>query len=132
MPKVMFVLRSYRMKVVYCIKRNPAMSVEQFRDYWLDEHGALVKRVANVIQAQKYVQSHTIAPEINDFLRKSRGMGQPYDGITEMWWESREQFEASTRQPGAQQAIQELIEDEKNFIDFSNSSFFITEEYPIF
>ena len=33
----------------------------------------------------RYIQSHTIAPEINKGFVQSRGLAEPLDGITEVW-----------------------------------------------
>ena len=69
--------------------------------YWLDEHGPLVRSVADAIGAVRYVQSHTVSPELNAFLRRSRTSAEPYDGITEVWWESLEAVHAGLGAPGS-------------------------------
>ena len=119
-------------KLVYCIRRREDVSPEEFRRYWLDEHGPLVRSVASAIGAVRYVQSHTMAPELNEVLRGSRGADQPYDGITEVWWESLADLQASMQTPESQEAQRRLLEDESTFIDFSRSSVFMTEEHVIF
>ena len=72
-------------KLVYCIRRREDVPEDEFHRYWLDEHGPLVRSVADAIGAVRYVQSHTVSPELNAFLRQSRGSAEPYDGITEVW-----------------------------------------------
>jgi uncharacterized protein (TIGR02118 family) len=119
-------------KLVYCIRRRADVSPEEFRRYWLDEHGPLVRGVADVIGAVRYVQSHTVAPELNQLLADSRGSADPYDGVTELWWHTLAELEASMQTPESQEAQRQLLEDESTFIDFARSSVFMTEEHLIF
>ena len=60
------------------------------------------------------------------------GTGEPYDGITEVWWESLEAVQAGLGAPGSLEAQQRLIKDESKFIDFARSCVFMTEEHMIF
>jgi uncharacterized protein (TIGR02118 family) len=119
-------------KLVYCIRRREDVSPEEFRTYWLEQHGPLVDSVAAAIGAVRYVQSHTVAPELNELLRASRGSDEPYDGITEVWWESLADLEARLQTPESQEAQRRLLEDESTFIDFARSRVFMTEEHVIF
>ena len=91
-----------------------------------------MRSVADAIGAVRYVQSHTISPELNAFLRQSRGSVEPYEGITEVWWESLEALQAGLGAPESLEAQQRLIEDESKFIDFARSCVFMTEEHVLF
>ena len=119
-------------KLVYCIRRHPDKTPEEFHRYWLETHGPLVRSVAADIGAVRYVQSHTAEPELNGLLAASRGSGEPYDGVTEVWWNSVEEMAASMSTPAGQEAQRRLVEDEATFIDFANSTVFMTEEHTIF
>jgi uncharacterized protein (TIGR02118 family) len=118
-------------KLVYCIRRRRDVAAEEFHRYWLDEHGPLVRSVAGAIGAVRYVQSHTVAPELNALLRASRESMEPYDGITEIWWDSLADLEASMQTPESQDAQRRLLEDESTFIDVARSAVFLTEEHTI-
>jgi uncharacterized protein (TIGR02118 family) len=118
-------------KLVYCIRRREDVSPEEFRRYWREEHGPLVRSVAGAIGAVRYVQGRTVAPELNAILRESRGSAEPYDGITEVWWESLVALEASMQTPESQDAQRRLLEDESAFIDVARSAVFMTEEHAI-
>ena len=61
-------------KLVYCIQRRNEIPATEFYRYWLKDHGPLVARVAKAIRAVKYVQSHTVEPELNAMLQQSRGL----------------------------------------------------------
>lgn len=117
-------------KLVYCVKRRGDTSPEEFRKHWLETHGALVRRFAEAIKIRRYVQSHTISPEANDFLKSSNGTGEPFDGITEIWWNNWEDF-AAAASPEGMEADRILMEDERKFIDHSHSVVFFTEEHDI-
>ena len=118
-------------KLVFCCRRKPELSLEQFQKRWLDVHGPLVRRLrVSVPQMKRYVQSHTIPGAPSETLRASRGAKEPYDGITEVWFDSLEALGASSEQGLA--AAQQLYEDEAEFIDFANSAVFLTEEHEIF
>ncbi len=119
-------------KLVYCVRRREDVAEDEFHRYWLDEHGPLVRSVADAIGAVRYVQSHAVSPELNAFLRQSRGSAEPYEGITEVWWESLEALQAGLGAPESLEAQQRLIEDESKFIDFARSCVFMTEEHVIF
>lgn len=119
-------------KLVYCIRRPADLSAEEFRRYWRNDHADLVRSVAEVIGAVRYVQSHTVAPELNEVLAASRGCAEPYDGVTELWWHSLADLEAGMQSPDSLDAQRRLLEDESTFIDFSRSSVFMTEEHLVF
>ena len=55
-----------------------------------------------------------------------------FDGVAEVWWDSREALTAAVSSPEGQAAGDELLEDERKFIDLARSSLFLTEEHEIF
>ncbi|MEZ4333212.1 MAG: EthD domain-containing protein [Myxococcota bacterium] len=123
-------------KLVFCCRRKPGMTREQFQARWLEVHGPLVRRLrAELPMMKRYVQSHTLAGAVGDAvqdgLRASRGVKEPYDGITEVWFDSLEAM-GGGRGEAARAAAQRLLEDEAEFIDFAGSAVFVTEEHEIF
>ena len=119
-------------KLVYCVCRRSDVSAEAFYDYWLNTHGPKVRSVAEAIGAVRYVQSHTILPELNQTFQDGRGLASPYDGITEVWFESFEAMQAASGSQDGLAAAHLLVEDESRFIDFAKSSVFMTQEHEIF
>lgn len=119
-------------KLVYCIRKHPDVSDEEFHRYWLESHGPRVRGHAEAMHASRYVQSHTLATELNDALQTSRGARPAYDGITEVWWKDREAFDAGLATEAGRAAGLDLLEDERRFIDLEASSLFLTEEHEIF
>jgi uncharacterized protein (TIGR02118 family) len=121
------------LKCVYCVRKLPSLSNEEFYDYWLNKHGPLVKKHAPVLGMKRYVQSHTIqSPELNAAAQIPRGITEMYDGITEVWWESVEALMASLQTVEAQESNRILSEDEARFVDCANSAIFFSTEHTIF
>lgn len=120
-------------KYIYCLTRREDLSEEEFHTYWREKHGAFIRSLAKTLKATKYIQSHTINSPINAEIAKGRGLETPwYDGVTELWWENMDDFIASVSTPEGIEAAQKYIADEANFIDFSKSRAFLTEEYTVF
>jgi len=119
-------------KLVYCLRRRADVTPDAFYKYWRNEHGPKVKSVAKDIAAVKYIQSHTVAPQLNKLIQESRDLPPPFDGITEVWYESADVAMAAINSPEGQKAMKLLIDDESKFIDFSGSYVFMTEEHEIF
>lgn len=119
-------------KLVYCLTRRADVAPERFHAYWLEQHGPKVRQRKAALHALKYIQSHTVEPELNGLLQASRGMQPPYDGITEVWWDSADTLKAAIATPEGAQAMKDLLDDESTFIEFATSRLFVTEEHSIF
>lgn len=119
-------------KLVYCIRKRGDIDSQSFYRYWREEHGPLVRSVSEAIGACRYVQSHAVMPELNALMRESRSLQAPYDGVTEVWWESQAALEKGMSSPAGVEAQRKLIEDERRFIDFGESRVFMTQEHAIF
>ena len=118
-------------KLVFCCRRRPELTREEFQKYWLDEHGPLVRSLREALpQMRRYVQSHTLDTPANDAVQASRGTADAFDGITEVWFDSLDAMGSTTED--AATAGRRLLEDESTFIDFANSSVFLTVEHDIF
>jgi hypothetical protein len=110
-------------KLVFCCRRRPELTREEFQKYWLDEHGPLVRSLREALpQMRRYVQSHTLDTPANDAVQASRGTADWFDSLDAM---------GSTTEDAAT-AGRRLLEDESTFIDFANSSVFLTVEHDIF
>lgn len=123
-------------KLTFCLKRLPHLTRGEFLDYWLNTHGVIVKKHAALLNVRRYVQvhtaqQHTLDDPINEALRAARGAPEAFDGVAELWWESKEEMESAFASPEGRAAGKELWEDEKNFIDHAHSPLWIGEEKPI-
>ncbi|MEZ6136334.1 MAG: EthD domain-containing protein [Pirellulaceae bacterium] len=118
-------------KFVMCLTRHPDLSRDEFRDYWINNHGPFFMKNAAVIGAKKYVQSHTLDSQLNQGLRESRGMMAEFDGVAEVWFDSEEALIQGMSSPEGQKLAGALLEDESKFVDHSKSSAFIVEEHEL-
>jgi hypothetical protein len=119
-------------KLVYVIRKRADVSEKDFHEYWLKKHGPLVRGFAKSMRAKKYVQSHTVFEDAGREIRGTRKMTETYDGITEVWWDTLEDFNSGGDAAERARAARTLLEDESTFIDFARSSIFLTEEHEIF
>ena len=119
-------------KLVFTLRRRPDMSREEFQAYWRDRHAPLVRRHAEVLRIRRYVQTHARASELSAALGASRG-GEPdyYDGVAELWWDSLEDLAAVISTEEGQAAANELLEDERRFIDLESSPLWLGEEHVV-
>ncbi len=120
-------------KLVYVVRKREDVSEEDFHEYWLKKHGPLVRGFAKAMRAKKYVQSHTVFEDAGKQIRDTRPkMTETYEGITEVWWDTLEDFSSGGDPTERAEAARALLEDESKFVDFARSSIFLTEEHEIF
>lgn len=117
-------------KLVFCCRRRAELTTQEFHTYWLNSHADLVRSVRAAIPSMtRHVRSHTIFGPLTDGVRDSRGTGEPYDGVAEIWID----LEVTADDPEATAAaMRRLLEDELVFVDMPRSSVFVAEEHVIF
>src|SRR5262245_7927237 len=118
-------------KLVFCARRLPQLSRAEFQRYWREVHGPLVRQHAEALRIRRYVQVHTLDDPLQDALRAGRGGPEAFDGVAELWWDSREDLMGARDDPAWRRAGQILLEDERRFIDLARSPLWIGEEHPI-
>ena len=119
-------------KLSFCLRRLPHLSRAQFQHYWRTIHAPLVASHAGTLKILRYVQSHTSSDADYGALGASRGSaGSEYDGVAELWWESKAALMSAFDTPAGLAASAALLADERNFIDLPNSPLFIVEEHEV-
>ena len=118
-------------KLVFCVKRLPHLSREDFQKYWRDRHGPLVREAASALAVRRYVQTHTAPTPLNERLRAGRGAPEEYDGVAELWFDSIEALVAAGGTPEGRAAGKRLLEDERRFIDLARSPLWLAEEHEV-
>ncbi len=78
-------------KVLGILKRPKDVSLETFHQWWLNEHASLAKRFPGL---KKYTINLTTSGD------------QRYDGVAEVWFESKEAMEKAFATPEGQAARQ--------------------------
>ena len=114
-------------KLLFCMRRLPHMDRAQFQAYWYDVHAPFVRARAEALGISRYVQSHATNDNFSKALAEKRGAPPAFDGVAELWFDSREgvteEWKAKARMANA-----ELLEDEARFIDLTASPMFFVEE----
>lgn len=115
--------------LIFCLRRLPHLSREQFQQYWREQHGPLVQRHAATLGITRYVQAHTIDPELSRGIAAARNAPDPYDGVAEIWLE----MASVTATPSAERiaAGRALLADEARFIDLPRSPIFLADDHVV-
>ncbi len=118
-------------KLTFCLRRLPRLSLEEFQQYWLETHGPLVRRHAQALGIRRYVQLHSVDHPLNAVLRETRGAPEGFDGVAELWWDSLEDLMKLGATPEGREAALALNKDERRFIDLEKSPLVLGHEKPI-
>jgi uncharacterized protein (TIGR02118 family) len=119
-------------KIVFCLRRLPTLSPDEFYRYWLENHGPLVRSNAETLRIRRYTQGHTFTDPRIDPAVAARGCRvDPFDGVAEVSWDSVEDLIDAASSAEGRSAGRALLEDERRFIDLSNSSMFYVHEHEI-
>ncbi|MBM3647027.1 MAG: EthD family reductase [Alphaproteobacteria bacterium] len=120
------------LKLTFCLRRLPRLSLAEFQDYWLNKHGPLVRSLQPALGMVRYVQVHRHDGDLADGLRRQRGAPEPYDGVAELWWQDEEAWRAAGRTPAGREAGQILVADEAKFIDLARSPLWLGHEHVVY
>ncbi len=123
-------------KLVFCLKRKPGLTREDFQSYWRNTHAPLVKGHAETLGIRRYVQCHSLGTEADTPLRVARAGSLDaapdiYDGVAELWFDSLEHLAEKANNPDVIAAGKILLEDEAKFIDLANSPLWFSEEHVV-
>ena len=118
-------------KTIICLRRKPGLSRDDFLQYWINDHAKLVQELSTDLKIIRYIQSHALDNDVSALLRNSRSGPEMFDGTGEAWFESLQVLQSLQGDKKALAAMVRLIEDERKFIDLSNSPFWVAEEHLI-
>lgn len=119
-------------KLVFCLRRLPTLTMAEFQRYWGGDHAQLVGTHAAALRLRRYVQNHTFSdPRLAPAIDIRGGQVDPFDGVAELCWDSIEDLGEAMSTPEGLAAGAALLEDEKTFIDLANSPLFFTTERVI-
>jgi uncharacterized protein (TIGR02118 family) len=104
-------------KLVYCFRRRPDLSVEEFSEYWQNVHGPVGARIPGV---RKLVQSVSV----QDDRHTPAGA---FDGMAELWFDDIDALLRARRSARWRASS----EDEENSIDPDSAAYFVTMERTI-
>jgi hypothetical protein len=114
-------------KFFQCIRRREDLSPADFPAFWAKYREA-VDAVGEATQAVRVTASRTLAVPQNTQLMLARGIGRPFDGVIEVWWERGADILEELNQPTARAPFEALWRLQAEFMDLEHSSFFFTTE----
>src|SRR3984957_16300969 len=95
-------------------KRKPGLTVDDFRNYWLNEHAAIIRAIPEL---RKYVASITLPSAY-------RNHEPLHDGISEVWFDDEAVIRATADSPPRRAAHA----DDAKFVDMSKAGSIIVDE----
>jgi hypothetical protein len=116
-------------KQICFFRKRPDMTMEQFMDYYENQHSQLSKRsgrAPSIPNAKRYVRRY-LTPEKNPVTGEVIDPG--YDCIMEIWWNSREDFENSQRIISDPDRLPAVKADELNLFASHSNPVCSVEEY---
>ena len=116
------------------VKRKNTLSYEEFDNYWREHHATLVNSQKEALGIYRYIQSVPLQDKKpGNAMRNSRvAPFFDYDGMAEIWWQSKEKMLNIRTSHEAKKAIQLLLDDENQFVDHSQSLIWYATERTIF
>ncbi len=116
--------------LIFCLRRLPHLSREEFQRYWREQHAPLVAAYAAALGIRRYVQAHTVEHPVAQGAAAARGAPEPYDGVAELWFDAQVLLERMQSGVGAE-AARALLEDERRFLDLPRSPIFCAEDHVV-
>lgn len=118
------------LKLIMCVKRHAHLTREEFDHYWHDHHASLVIKHSKCLGIRKYIQTVPFANSAaQSALQQTRNSSLvDFDGCAELWWDNLESHLAARKTEEGLIALQELIDDERKFVDFEHSQLWYGEE----
>ena len=117
-------------KLVFCMRRLPHLSREEFLQYWGKQHPRAGGPTAvQALGMRKYAQVRALPEDVNRRVAASRpGVEPEFDGIAEVWVDSVEAYEKNWNTGEGAEVFKRFLADEANFVDWQRSVVFLAEE----
>ncbi len=103
-------------KLIYCIRKRPDLTAQQFSEYWRNVHGPIGARIPGL---RCLVQNH---------LKHVPGDPPPtFDGVAELWFDDERSLLAARESPEWAASTA----DEAYFVDPEIYGYLLAEEHDI-
>jgi uncharacterized protein (TIGR02118 family) len=115
-------------KMVCLLKRRPGMSLEEFKSYYESTHRKIGEKYLPTCAryVRRYLTPFGANPVTGEAARPE------YDVLTEIWFESREAFDAAMASLADPEVAREIAEDEERLFDRSKICLCTIEEHESF
>lgn len=113
------------LKLTVLVKRNPALSVEDFHEAWRAHGRMIAEEPAFRAFIRRYEQHHRVPADYGSPLYQ----GEEFDGMAVQWFESFGDFMAMLRSP---EYAAKMQPDEARLLDLPKMVILMTEEAEVF
>jgi uncharacterized protein (TIGR02118 family) len=114
-----------QVKVVFLLKRKPGMTFQEFQRYYETEHVKLIKFLPEVCcYVRRYLKPFDRGPVAGDHLEDS----EAYDSISEIWFETKADFESAMKRLAQPEVAQAVAADEERLFDRKSIRVYLVEE----
>lgn len=103
------------------LRRNPALTAEEFHAHWRDVHAAKILSVPRISEWVVRYEQHPRVPDAAGAWTGSEG----FDGMTLQWYRSVDDFVAMIGDPDYRRIVGP---DEAYLVDLANSVYLLTDE----
>jgi hypothetical protein len=114
------------LKLMVLLKRKQGMSMKEFMDYYETNHARIGERVAGGL-AVKYIRRYLIP--MRDMIAVEPPKEPEFDVAMEMWFESREKYDAMIKLCAEPDMVKLIVDDESQFLDRTKRLFVSVEEH---
>jgi hypothetical protein len=114
-------------KLIYCVRRLPHLSMQEFQAHWLEHHSQFGPRVKSI---RRYVQYHVLQDDPIREAMAQAGVSQvePFDGVAMAWFDDLKSLREDV---SGNSVVAEALEDEKHFINPTRTTACVTEEHVV-
>lgn len=116
------------LKITFLMRRLESLSREEFQTYYRKVHTQVAPNATETLGMRRYVQLHALPEDVNDAFGESRGGEPSFDAVAEIWLDDYEAYERHWNSEEGKEVLQRLLEDEKNFVDWSRSVIMMSKE----
>ena len=113
------------LKLMVLLKRKQGMSMRDFIDYYETNHARIGERVAGGL-AVKYSRRYLMP--MHDMIAVETKEPE-FDCAMEMWFESREKYDAMIKRCAEPDMVKLIVDDESKFLDRTKRLFVSIEEH---
>ena len=103
------------------LRRNPALTAEQFQAHWRDVHARKIVSVPGVRSRLVRYEQHPRLTRGADGWAGTEG----FDGVAVQWYRGLDDFIAMTSDPGYQDTV---APDERQLLDLAGGVYLLTDE----
>lgn len=115
-------------RLIYALRRSSDVSFEAFQQTWKTQHAAIYQEKHKALGFSRYSQFHSLQDPESATADRYRGvMAKPFDGVTELWFESQAAAEDFLN---SEIWKDDIYEDEKRFVDHAESAAWIAYDCP--